>query len=176
MIENGRFYKAGMIKDIDPGRPESTEPYYLKAEENDILPEGTVVEEGEFAIYSIMINLDDKDSKNNIGYYIRATEEIKRQIKKNMEKFAKSMAQLLLQRVQEYQEKGLDYFEEIRKQTNNEEQSPLNYGAEKIKQIDEQINRQEATVLALKKRYEASMAKLSQLIEKKKQMESKQLS
>ena len=39
--------------------------------------------------------------------------------------------------------------------------------------IDEQISRQEAGVLAMKKKYDASVEKLAKLVDKKKELESK---
>ena len=41
--------------------------------------------------------------------------------------------------------------------------------------IDEQINRQEAVVLAMKKKYDASVEKLAKLVDKKKELESKEI-
>ena len=41
--------------------------------------------------------------------------------------------------------------------------------------IDELISRQEAVVLAMKKKYDASVEKLAQLVDKKKELESKEL-
>ena len=40
--------------------------------------------------------------------------------------------------------------------------------------IDEQISRQEAVVLAMKKKYDASVEKLAKLVDKKKEPESKE--
>ena len=41
--------------------------------------------------------------------------------------------------------------------------------------IDEQINRQEAVVLTMKKKYDASVEKLAKLVDKKKELESKEI-
>ncbi len=41
--------------------------------------------------------------------------------------------------------------------------------------IDEQISRQEAVVLAMKKKYDASVEKLAKLVDKKKELESKEI-
>ena len=41
--------------------------------------------------------------------------------------------------------------------------------------IDEQISRQEAVVLAMKKKYAASVEKLAKLVDKKKELESKEI-
>lgn len=41
--------------------------------------------------------------------------------------------------------------------------------------IDEQIDRQEAVVLAMKKKYDASVEKLAKLVDKKKELESKEI-
>ena len=35
MIEKGRIYRAGLMKDIDPGHPNSTVPYFIKVQEGD---------------------------------------------------------------------------------------------------------------------------------------------
>ena len=41
--------------------------------------------------------------------------------------------------------------------------------------IDELISRQEAVVLAMKKKYDASVEKLAKLVDKKKELESKEI-
>ena len=41
--------------------------------------------------------------------------------------------------------------------------------------IDEQISRQEAVVLTMKKKYDASVEKLAKLVDKKKELESKEI-
>ena len=41
--------------------------------------------------------------------------------------------------------------------------------------IDEQISRKEAVVLAMKKKYDASVEKLAKLVDKKKELESKEI-
>ena len=41
--------------------------------------------------------------------------------------------------------------------------------------IDEQISRQEAVVLPMKKKYDASVEKLAKLVDKKKELESKEI-
>lgn len=46
MIEKGKFYRAGLMKDIDPGNPSSMVPYYIRVQEGDAIPEGEVTGDG----------------------------------------------------------------------------------------------------------------------------------
>lgn len=122
MIEKGRFYRAGLMKDIDPGHPNSTVPYFIKVQEGDAIPEGAIVEEGEFAIAVVCAGFDPK-TKEPTGtkrYYVKATEDVKRQVEKNYDDFAQSLARHLIRKTREYQAQGLEYFEEIRKQVKQE--------------------------------------------------------
>ena len=122
MIEKGKFYRAGLMKDIDPGHPNSMVSYYIKVQEGNAIPEGAIVEEGEFAIAVVCAGFDPK-TKEPTGmkrYYVKATEDVKRQVEKNYDDFAQSIARHLIQKTREYQEQGLDYFEEIRKQVKQE--------------------------------------------------------
>lgn len=58
MIEMGRFFRAGLMKEIDPGQPESTIPFYIKVQDNTPLPEGAVIEEGEFTLAVVSVRFD----------------------------------------------------------------------------------------------------------------------
>ena len=118
MIETGRFYRAGLMKEIDPGRPDSKIPYYIKVQDDTPVPEGAVVEEGEFAIAVISAGFDPKTKKptGSIRYYVKATPEIRQHLEKTYDDFAHSLAGHLYQKVKEYQAQGLDYFDEMRKQ------------------------------------------------------------
>lgn len=118
MIETGKFYKTGTMGEIDPGHPNSKVPYYMRVDENTVVPEGANIEEGEFAIAMISAGFDPKTKKptGSTRYYVKATDDVKKQVEKNCDEFAKSIARLLHQKVREYQAEGLDYFEEMRKQ------------------------------------------------------------
>ena len=122
MIETGRFYRVGLMKEIDPGRPGSKVPYYIKVQDNAPVPEGAVVEEGEFALAVVSAGFDPKTKKptDTIRYYVKATPEIKQHVEKAYDDFAQSLARHLYQKVKEYQAQGLDYFDEMKKQVKHE--------------------------------------------------------
>lgn len=128
MIETGRFYRAGLMKDIDPGQPESTIPYYIKVEDNTPVPEGAVIEDGEFALAVVSAGFDQKTKKptHSMRYYVKATPGIKLHLEKTCDSFAQSLARHLYQKVKEYQAKGLDYFDEMKKQMNREAGEKMN--------------------------------------------------
>lgn len=122
MIEHGRFYRAGFMKEIDPGQPNSTVPYYIKVQEGELVPEGAVIEEGEFAIAVVCSEFDPK-TKEATGakrYYVKATLDVKKQVESNYDYFAQLLAGHLIRKTREYQARGMDYFEEIRKQAEQE--------------------------------------------------------
>ena len=99
------------MKDIDPGHPNSTVLHFIKVQEGDAIPEGAIVEEGEFAIAVVCAGFDPK-TKEPTGtkrYYVKATEDVKRQVEKNYDDFAQSIARHLIQKTREYQAQGLDY-------------------------------------------------------------------
>ena len=78
MIEKGRFYRAGLMKNIDPGHPNSTVLHFIKVQEGDAIPDGAIVEEGEFAIAVVCAGFDPK-TKEPTGtkrYYVKATWQI----------------------------------------------------------------------------------------------------
>ena len=106
------------MKEIDPGHPNSTVPYYIKVQEGEPVPEGTVIEEGEFAIAVVCAGFDSKtkESTGTKRYYVKATPDVKKKVEKNYDGFAQSIARHLIRKTREYQAQGMDYFEEIRKQ------------------------------------------------------------
>ena len=176
-IETGKFYQAGVMKDFDPGTEDQDRPYYLKIEEGTVIPDGAVVEEGDFAIVGAEIKFDrkSKETTDTLKYYVKATDDIRRQIQKNTEEFARSLARHLHQKVREYKENGLDYFEEIKKQAESTQSRELKNDMKTEESIDEQISRQEAAVLSMKKKYDASVDKLAKLVEQKKKQDRKEI-
>ena len=117
MFETGRFIRAGRMGEIDPGNPDSNIPYYLKVEEGAVLPEDAIVEEGEFcvAMISAGFNSKTKEPTESAMYYIKATENVKEQVRKNCEDMGRFLARHLRDKEQEYRLKGLDFWEEIKK-------------------------------------------------------------
>lgn len=109
MIETGRFYRAGLMKEIDPRRPDSKVPYYIKVQDNAPVPEGAVIEEGEFALAVVSARIDPKTKKSTdtIRYYVKATPDIKQHVEKTYDDFAHSLARYLYQKVNEYCEQAL---------------------------------------------------------------------
>ena len=117
MFETGRFILAGRMGEIDPGNPGSNIPYYLKVEEEAALPENAIVEEGEFcvAMISAGFNPKTKAPTGSTVYYVKATENVKKQVQKNCEEMGRFLARHLRDKEQEYRLKGLDFWEEIKK-------------------------------------------------------------
>ena len=117
MIEAGRFMLAGRMGEIDPGNPDSNIPYYLKVEEGAAVSEDTIVEEGEFCVAMISAGFDPKTKEptGSTVYYVKATEDVKKQVKKNCEDMGRLLAHHLRDKEQEYRLKGLDFWEEIQK-------------------------------------------------------------
>lgn len=117
MIETGRFMLAGCMGEIDPGNPDSNIPYYLKVKEGAALPKNAVVEEGEFCVAMISAGFDPKTKEptGSTVYYVKATENVKEQVQKNCEDFGRFLARHLHDMEQEYRLKGLDFWEEIKK-------------------------------------------------------------
>ena len=118
MFVTGRFMLAGRMGEIDPGNPNSDIPYYLKVEEGTSLQEDAIVEEGEFcvAMISAGFNPKTKEATGSTVYYVKATENVKKQVHKNCENMGRFLARHLRYKEQEYRLKGLDFWEEIRKE------------------------------------------------------------
>jgi len=110
------------MKEIDLGQPESTIPFYIKVQDNTLVPEGAVIEDGEFTLAVVSVRFDQKTKKttHSMQYYVKTSPEIKLHLEKTCDSFAQSLARHLHQKVKEYQAQGLDYFDEMKKQVKRE--------------------------------------------------------
>lgn len=114
MIETGKFYQAGYIKRTAPDQSETEEPCYLKIEDDTVVPEGTVVEEGEFIVASEEVRFDPKAKEitGKTTFYVKAD----REKKEHLNRLFRRLGEFIWRDMQEFRKEHPEEFEKIMKE------------------------------------------------------------